>query len=134
MMKAAAQTMSFRSFESSGSGSVLQNHGRSMMLKPGAAHGANQRQHDGGGKQRPVHIALPDEAGGGKHRADTGREFIGTQCVVNRELAQAHEVGRHRDDSAAACNGVHKGAKEHTGADQQHDPQRHTVHGDLRQK
>ena len=43
-----------------------------------------------------------------------------------------HQVGGHGDDAAASGDGVHKGPQENAHADQQHDPERHAVNGDVR--
>ena len=113
---------------------VFQYHRRGVVLEPGAAHGPHQRQHHGGGEQGPVHIALPDEAGGGKHGADAGGQLVGAQGVVGGEIMKPHQVGGHGDDAAASGDGVHKGPQENADADQQYHPEGYAVHRDVSQE
>ena len=101
---------------------VFQYHIRRVELEPGTAHGAQQRQDDGGGKQLPVHEAVFDEPGGGEHGADTRRELVGAQSVIGRQAGEGNEVSGDGDDAAAAGNGVHERGQKHAHADQQDDP------------
>ena len=113
---------------------VFQDGVRRAVLKPGADDGARQREGDGGGEERPVHIAVFDEPGGGEDGADGGGDLVGPQGVGRRQAAEGNEMGRTGDDSAAAGDGVHEGGQKYAQAQQQNDPQSEAVNGDLRKQ
>ena len=61
---------------------VFQHHIRRMVLQPGAAHGPQQGEDDGGQGQLPFDVAVFDEPAGGDEQADARRELVGTQGEV----------------------------------------------------